>query len=210
MDRPTLADVRQAATRLTYTVFDGVDHAGVKKNYDLNIFGVRSANVQANRFDDWLGVYWMNWDVGDWEYHVWPATTDPGSYWLHNFKQEGVTGTAILVEGQYPSSHKIGLHRNEYVALIQNGPLRVYRDSKLDDILDMQPSTIEKGSGFGINIHRAWAYKAQGSVDKWSAGCQVFADPTDFAVFMEICARARNVWGPVFTYTLLTESQLAQ
>gem|GEM_PF-6033206 len=32
-------------------------------------------------------------------------------------------------------------------------------------------------------------------VDKWSAGCQVIADPVEFDVFMSLCRAASQVWG---------------
>lgn len=206
MEKPRLEQVKEAMNRLNYKIFDGIDSRGAKRNYDLNIFGVRSANIRAGKFDDWLGVFWMNWDKNKWEYYVWKATTDPGIYYLKN--PMNVRGTAILVEGQYRSSHRIGLHKNKYTALVQAGTVRVYRDSNKDDILDMDPDSIQQGA-FDINIHRANAYKASSSVDKWSAGCQVIADPGNFAKLMDICSEAAEMWGLYFSYTLLTEEQLS-
>jgi hypothetical protein len=97
---PALAQVTGAMKTLGYTLYDGIDRAGRKRNYDLNLFGVRTANIVAGAFDDWLGVFWMNWDSDGWEYHVWPATTDPGTFYLD--QPLNVSGTAILVDGRYP------------------------------------------------------------------------------------------------------------
>lgn len=202
---PTLAQVSGAMKDLGYTIYGGIDRSGRKRNYDLNIFGVRTANITAGAFDDWLGVFWMNWDTDAWEFHIWPATTDPGTFYLD--QPLNVSGTAIMVDGQYPYSYQSGLHKNKYEALVQCRPVKVYRDDNRDEILDMMPDTIQRGL-FGINIHRASADHRSTRVGKWSAGCQVVADPRDFAQLMDICSLAEDVWGPTFCYTLLLQEQL--
>ncbi|MCG8552170.1 MAG: hypothetical protein MI799_17345 [Desulfobacterales bacterium] len=53
---PTLAMVTEAMGKLGYKIYDGIDASGGKRNYDLNIFGVRSENTSPGAFDDWLGV----------------------------------------------------------------------------------------------------------------------------------------------------------
>ena len=40
------------------------------------------------------------------------------------------------------------------------------------------------------------------------AGCQVIAANDDFTLFMEICRKARNVWGNSFTYTLINSDDI--
>lgn len=202
---PTLSQIAGGMKTLGYTIHDGIDRSGLKRNYDLNIFGVRTANIAAGAFDDWLGVFWMNWDTDGWEFHIWQATTDPGTYYLD--KPLNVSGTAIMTEGQYLSSYRIGLHKGKYEALVQCKPVTVYRDNDRDEILDMMPDTIQNGL-FGLNIHRASADHRSIQVAKWSAGCQVVADPRDFAKLMDICRLSEDVWGPIFSYTLLLSSQL--
>ena len=80
--------------------------------------------------------------------------------------------------GAVRGAYKIGLHRGSYEALVQRGGrVRLYRDANMDDILDMEPEDISDPTYAGIKIHRA-STRDGGSenVDKWSAGCQVFAD----------------------------------
>lgn len=204
---PTLARVTGAMKALGYTIYDGIDRAGRKRNYDLNLFGVRTASVTAGAFDDWLGLFWMNWDTDGWEYHIFRATTDPGTFHLKS--PLNVSGTAIMVDGQYLSGYRLGLHKGKYEALVQCRPIKVYRDNDRDDVLDMMPDTIQTGL-YGLNIHRASADHRSTQVGKWSAGCQVVADPRDFARLMDICRLAEDVWGPTFSYTLLLEEQLKQ
>jgi lysozyme len=203
---PVLEQVRTAMEKQGYKIFDGRDSSGNKRNFDLNIFGIRTLNSTPGAFDDWLGVFWMNWDTDDWEYHIWNATTDPGQYWLTN--PLNVRGTAILTEGQHRSCYQIGLHKSKYEALVQSKPLKVYRDNDRDEVLDRMPDTIQRGM-FGINIHRASADHRSIQVGKWSAGCQVVADPRDFARLMDLCELAEDMWGPTFSYTLLAEEQLS-
>ena len=40
-------------------------------------------------------------------------------------------------------------------------------------------------------------------VDKFSAGCQVFANASDFFQFIQLCERHKQLYGNKFTYTLV-------
>ena len=117
-------------------------------------------------------------------------------------------GVAILVPGQYRGSHTIGLHQGKYEALRQQKPVKVYRDNNEDGKYDMIEENVKEGI-FGINIHKAGSRVAGSTqIDKWSAGCQVFAKESDFNQFMEICNKAKDVWGNSFTYTLIESKDI--
>ena len=179
-------------------------------NYDVNIVGVRNAdtnNEVTNKFDDCLTISYKN-ENGEWNFHCFEATTDPGSHWTEK-QLLNKNGVAILKEGQYRGSHKIGLHQGKYEALRQQRPLKVYRDGDKDDTYDFIEENVHEGI-YGINIHRATAREGGKSVqvDKWSAGCQVIAANDDFKLFMEICRKARDVWGNSFTYTLINSNDI--
>ncbi len=170
-------------------------------NYNLNIIGVRSSKREANSFDDWMLLCYKANDV--WITRIYPITTDAGTYWLKNPMDK--RGTAILVPNQYRGVYSIDKHLGKYFALCQrNGKVKTYRDNDRDKILDMDESTITEGM-FGINIHRSNPYKANISVDKWSAGCQVFQSVKDFDQFMTLCNKSKELYGNKFTYTLLLE-----
>lgn len=170
-------------------------------DYNLNIIGVRSENRVANSFDDNLILCYK--DNGVWITRIYDITTDAGIYWLEN--PSDVRGTAILVPNQYRGVYSIDKHRNKYYALCQrNGKVQTYRDNNKDEIIDMDDNRITEGM-YGINIHRSNPYSKSVSVDKYSAGCQVFSNPKDFEQFMDICYKAKNLWGNKFTYTLLLE-----
>ena len=70
--------------------------------------------------------------------------------------------------------------------------------------VNADPSTIQTGM-FGINIHRASAYRELENVGANSAGCQVFQDPSEFDIFIDICKKSKEFWGDKFSYTLLEQ-----
>lgn len=169
------------------------------KPNELNIIGERKDSTTSNSFDDRLFVFWSN-ENGKWEGREYQITTDPGTYWLKN--PMNVNGTAILKAGQYLNSHKIGLHRGEYSALVQANPVTVFRDYDRNAILDFNNGKEYTGL-FGINIHKASNVTSQ--VDKWSAGCQVFKNSEDFKDFMQLAQKHKEKNGDKFTYTLIDE-----
>ncbi len=169
------------------------------KPYQLNIVGLRSKNVNSNSFDDEIHVFYTKPD-GKWNYHIFPATTDPGTFWLNNptYPQ----GTAILAQGQNRNAYSIGLHRGKYEALVQVKPVTVIRDYDRDAILDFKNGSKETGN-FGINIHRAESTGSTKFIDQYSAGCQVFKDADDFYAFMQLCKLHAKLYGNSFSYTLV-------
>lgn len=176
-----------------------------KGAYNLNIIGVR-ANTNGkvtNLFDDILVLIYRT-NNGILQRKLYNITTEPGRYYMTN-GSTNYKGTAILVPGQYKSCWKLGKHKGQYKALVQAKPVKVYRDNNKNDIYDCEPSTIDTGV-FGINIHKAKGFSKQ--IDKWSAGCQVFANSADFALFIKICEKQNNLYGNSFTYTLIDEKDL--
>ena len=193
---PRLQKVISAVQKNGGTVF-----TSAKRAYNLNIVGIRNAYINAaNDFDDALCVFWF--DGHGWNEHFfYNFSTDPGKYWLANYGTR--KGTAILVPGQYRGAYKIDLHNGKYTALCQRlKPVKVYRDSNKNNILDKDPATIETGM-FGINIHRASLNRDSLKVGAWSAGCQVFRKSSDFDIFMNLCQNAAEFWDNEFTYTLI-------
>jgi hypothetical protein len=169
------------------------------KPYQLNIVGLRNTTTDSNRFDDEIHVFYKKPD-GKWDYHIYPATTDPGTFWLNN--PSYAQGTAILAQGQYKNAYALGLHKGLYEALTQQKPVTVIRDYDRDALLDFKNGTRETGN-FGINIHRAEISGTTKYINKYSAGCQVFQNANDFAAFMKLCEQHRKLYGNSFTYTLV-------
>lgn len=174
------------------------------KGYDVNVVGVRNSstgNDVTNLFDDIMTISYKD-ELGNWQFHEWPCTTDPGKKAVREYHNPN--GVARLVEGQYRSSHEIRKHQGKYDALCQKGELSVYRDSNRDMVFD--ETKIQKGSNFGVNIHHAGENSTL--VENWSEGCTVFKKIVDFNEFMKICYKARTIHGNSFTYTLIESSDI--
>ena len=174
--------------------------------FELNIVGVRSDSTRPNAFDDTIYVFFNN-SEGKLVEHKFQATTDPGTYWLKN--PMNPQGTAILKEGQYLNTYGLGLHRGKYMALVQKRPVTVLRDYDRNAVLDFLNGTPDTGL-FGINIHRASESGTTKVVEHYSAGCQVFANATDYLLFMTLCERHKQLYGNQFTYTLIDERALSR
>lgn len=196
----------------SFQILDSIKQAGYaafesETPYDLNLFGIRSADTTVNRFNDWVGCVYRDEGLV-WNCRSWAATTDPGLYWLEN--PSNVDGTAVLVPGQYRGVYKRDLHSGKYLALCQrNGPVDVWRDDDRDGVIDPDKSQVYSGF-FGINIHHASYTGTSTQVNKFSAGCQVIANIADFNRLMELSAKQieyHPTW-TAFTYTLLTEDQI--
>ena len=189
MTRPDRETVHAALKCKGYILFES------PKGYDLNIVAVRSAEPEPGAFDDWLTV---SWRAGEgWHCLAFPVTTDPGRHWLDHPMHPA--GTALLIPGQYRSSHHIAKHKGQYDALCQR-PGRA---------LPVWRKGVRHEDGYGLNLHRAAASGTTARVGRWSAGCTVFANADDFALFMGVCRIAARLWGNAFTYTLLEEGDLS-
>jgi hypothetical protein len=202
MEILTPENIKSYAAAKGYKFFDTPE-----KKLNINIIGVRRDNQGSNTFDDFLLVMYREEELM--VHHRWPATTDPGKYWLVN--PMNPKGTAILVPGQYSGTYKIGKHQNNYVALVQAKPVKVWRDNNRDEVIDYNSfhtaNPVDEGF-FGINIHRSNPYTESYAVNKWSAGCQVFKRVEDFDTFMNLCHESAKIYGPKFTYTLIEEKDL--
>ena len=177
-----------------------------QRPYELTILGIRSESTVPNRFDDQVHVLFKN-TTKQWIHYVFPATTDPGTYWLQN--PSSPQGTAILKQGQYKAAYQIGLHKGKYYALIQSKPVTVLRDYDRNAILDFKNGKEDTGM-FGINIHHASENGTTKTIDQYSAGCQVFANINDFNLFMKLCEVHKNQYGNSFTYTLIDKRAIVR
>ena len=194
----TREQIEGAVKAKGYAWFDDASNKG----FDVNIVGIRNSatgQVVTNAFDDTLTISYK--ENGQWKFHSWPATTDPGKKGVLEY--HNAAGVARLVEGQYRGSHTIRLHQGKYEALGQAKNVKVYRDANKD--LTYNEDKIQEGI-FGINIHKAGADSTY--VENWSEGCQVFKKSADFDTFMVICNKSKNIHGNSFTYTLIESTDI--
>lgn len=186
-----IKDIIRVMIRKGYTVFENDS-----KPLNINYVGIRDT-ASVNTFNDMFVMFWKY--KGQWSSFYRSGTTDPGTYWLNN--PMNTYGTAILKEGQYRGAWKLGLHQGKYKALVQRKEVTVIRDANKDGILDIEDGYEDTGF-FGINHHRANDKNESIQVDKWSAGCQVTANPHLYDIFIKICQESAEVWGEGLTYTL--------
>lgn len=188
-------------------LFDKKGYAYFKTGvYNLNIIGVRSnkTNEVTNTYDDCLVVIFNT--TNGWKKYIYTITTKPGLKYMEH--PTNIKGTAILAPGQYRGAYAIAKHNGKYDALCQrNKPVKVYRDNNCNRVYDYNPKIMDVGM-FGINIHRSNEFFTRGSIDGYSAGCQVFNDPREFFSFMSIVKKSAKIFGNCFTYTLVNESDL--
>ncbi len=184
---------------LKYNIF-----RGDQKNYDLNIVGIRNEGAEPNAFDDEIWVFWRF--ENRWTLKKFKATTDPGLTYLED--PLNAAGTAILKEGQYKGAWRLGKHHGKYDALVQASPVTVIRDFNRDNKFDFASGKEQTGI-FGINIHRSSATGESLFVNKWSAGCQVFARINEYNEFIGLVKKAIGEWGNSFTYSLINKRLMA-
>jgi hypothetical protein len=173
--------------------------------WDLNLVGVRrpwgDGREASDLFDDAIALAYTL--AGAPIVEVFRATTDPGRAYLGAPMRPD--GTAILVPGHYPGSHRLGRHKG-YPALVQAGTLRVWRDATKDHRYDVGPVHAAPPS-CGINIHAAAddvAGMVSARVGRWSAGCQVLQRRSALARLVAAAEGQRGAGlGDRVSYTLV-------
>jgi len=184
----TYAKLKAYCKKQNWAFFDDGD-------YNLNIIGIRAADRAVNTFNDVICVAFKQ--AGQPQLLVFNATTDPGAYYRNN--PLSVEGTAWLQAGQQRGVWQMGKHQGKYPALVQRKPIRFVRKSANGDVSEPETGYI------GINLHRASEAAIADTVDTFSAGCQVIADPLEYQLFIQLCALAAKRYGNAFTYTLIEE-----
>lgn len=201
----TIQKLQAIALEKNYKIFENDS-----KDYNLNIWNIRSSEKKSNTFNDICVIFWKYNEK--WHIETYTITTDPGLFYLK--KLINPLGTAILKPGQYLNSWSLGLHNGKYKALVQIKPITVIRDFDLDDELDFDcdltdilqdklypkknyyDNTLgqifeiqnpakkliyrESTGLYGINFHHSGKTFISKSISNWSAGCQVHYNYEDY------------------------------
>lgn len=192
--------------REAYKKIDAAFFSRDDKPFNLNIWGIRSADMTSDKYNDFIGfTYIFN---GKYFHKVFVATTDPGLYYLKNPMNSA--GAPLLVhDKQYRGVYQFGKHNpgkpTEHDALRQIKPMTYWRDNNRDDYRDCD-GPIHTSLSF-TNLHsRKPGSSMLATIGKTSAGCQVIASPSIyFADFIPVVKAAIPYWGDKFTYTLFFE-----
>jgi len=163
---------------------------------DFHLVGIRSQQSIPDKFDDQFYVI-ENYTVVGGPY--W-CTTNPGNDYL--LAPLNTKGAALLVaDKQYVNCFQKGLHKGK-PALIQCKDLLVFRDNDLDIYAEELGEPVVAPPECRIDIHRANEKWTSIIIGKWSAGCQVIANPVDFEQMLHLCNASAKGF---FTYSLLKE-----
>lgn len=177
------------------TVLAEIEAKGYQMIDTAHIIGFRTPRYQrkcCNKFVDYIAVI-----VDGKLYGPWKATTRPGLYYTVN-PMNG-KDTCSIYPSQYINCFQTGIYKT-YTAIRQIMPIKYY----VDDNKDAYHDDSEKKTQIAMrctHIHKAG--RASLLVDRWSAGCQVFANEADFNTFMKIVnKKGSGVNKDVYTYTL--------
>jgi len=167
----------------------------------MNNFGIRMNSEFTDHFDDALcQMHVMN---GDWILHAAKGTTDPGKEGL--LTPCRIEGCAIMKPGQYIDAYEIGMHFKTE-ALVQRGPISVYRDATKDLKYDYDEDSVMTGL-FAVDIHGPFGDGER--IGRKSLGCQVYKHQKDFDGFMVNNRWIRDTANmKKFTYTLFDVKDL--
>ena len=156
--------------------------------FELNIIGIRSENPREGFFDDEIHVFYTT-KKGEWEYRVYKASTDAGSFL-------GKGDYPLLAEGQYLDSFQWGEIKG-IPSLMAVKPLNVIVGYNRKSLLD-----VFNGRQGALRIDMAF-HPSTDQDTKEAGGLQVFEDQGEFAHFMRLCELHKKLYGNSFTYTLL-------
>ena len=178
--------------------------------YDLNLVGVRTANLASGLFNDWGYCFHQE----DRQIRAWGGvmsiiTTDPGQ--AAREKPMNRNGTALMCPGQYRGAYILGKHRN-YTALRQDRPIRFWRaQAEFWDDMDDLDDPVHLGlpvinEVIGAHHHRALDNVRLRSIGRFSYACQVWAEIWAYRMMIGLAQEAeRQRQFTRTTYTLLDE-----
>jgi hypothetical protein len=209
IQRKGLEDI---TTETIERTFDALGYPLDKKG-KINTFGIRSLDMTAGYFNDILGLYWVERN-GKPYIHLSSGTVDPGSYYLGNPMHKD--GTMVLAFQYCEDAYMLGYHRGQYEALVQRKSMEYYRITKEeyeeDNIGREEGKWIinlkDKPKYFsitGCNQHRASSFRELHEIGRYSAGCQVRNNPTQYQDFLRICKSSKQKF---FSYALFSEKRL--
>lgn len=192
--------------------YDEVKQAVIAKGYAfyqdelcLNFIWERTNDEITNVFSDFLHVCWVENDIA--RILTIPATTKPGlkGSILEPVTVEGITGTAIIIPGQYIDTwefHDTDKEFSQYPYFRQVAPVNYWRDGDKDTHIDEVNEQDNKI--FGTHWHRMSQTGTYGSgqVNNWSLGCMGAPEP-EWKKVLPIVRRYVEIFGTKATGTLI-------
>ncbi len=192
--------------------YDELKKTVLKKGYKfytddlkLNVVWERTDEIITNKFTDYLYVAYLEKDKK--KVICIPATTKPGLKGSIDspITHEGVTGTAIIVPGQYIDAWTFKDTTKEfsnYPYFRQYGKIDYWRDFDKDREVDRVQFQDDKV--FGTHWHKMSNTGTYGSglINNWSLGCMGAAEP-EYKKILPVVRASVSEHGPKFTGTIL-------
>lgn len=197
---------------------------GGKWHEEVNIFGIRvSENPLSDKFNDYIGIAFLDHPTQTWQWRLYKGTTDPGRQWIQS-SVNGGSGASFMGLGWQPDiwvvgAHKGRKHENGYQfvvdpALIALGAKqRVFRDRNQTG---KQEDEKEFTAWEDLNCHCAsFSYTGKDSelVGPWSAGCQVIQSRKDWNEFIGYIVNSQKYKADPksrWSYMLFSREQMPQ
>lgn len=171
-----------------------------------NIIGIRTNLQVPDVFNDVMCVVYK--DGGVEKLFTATFTSEPGV--AYQKKLLNPKGCWVMMPAQMVDAYTMGFHQGkaDHRALRSTGKIFGLRDADLDGIAGNSgtPAWAE-GSGIGANVHGANKAGVTSKIGPWSAGCMVLNDWKKKEEMMNILDKFYK--GQKYTYTLITESDLA-
>lgn len=172
---------------------------------NLNFVWERTSDVITNMFTDYVHIAYSENNVN--KILSLPATTKPGIKGSIDspITYEGITGTAIMVPGQYLSSWEFRDVYNEfseYPYFRQIKGINYWRDGDKDLIVDHVQQQNDKI--FKTHWHRMSQTATYGSglVNNWSLGCIGCPEPIWYAI-LPIVRESVKIYGVKFSGSII-------
>lgn len=188
-----------------------LDHKWHKGQGQLNCIWERTNEEITNRFTDLLHLAYIG-PMGQGLVLTIPATTKPGlkGAILEPTTVNGITGTAIIKEGQYIDAWQFRDTDQEfshYPYFRQVGPIDYWRDGNRDTHVDHVQGQEDKI--FGTHWHRMSQNNTYGSglINNWSLGCMGAPEP-EFEKILPLVRAHVKSYGPKFTGTVIESKNI--
>lgn len=160
-----------------------------------HLIAIRNKADMSDKYDDVF--YWIE-DGMIWDHYY--GTTNPGSYYLQNFINKAMGGTAIMATNQQLIDGFIKGEHKERQCWKQFKNMKIFRDADKD--LKSEEAGFPFVGKYGIHIHAMFKSTKSVRIFNWSAACQGMNDPVHWHDFI---TRSYIKCDQFLTYTLLSE-----
>lgn len=201
----TYSELKSALLKKGYKWFE--------KPMSLNFIWERTSYNATNVFDDWLHIAYLDHEGKERVIRI-AATTKPGVKGSLDspVTVQGITGTAIIKEGQYLSTWKFKdtfKEFSKYPYFRQIKGIDYWRDGNKNRLIDKINFQAQKI--FGTHWHKMSNVGTYGSglVNNWSLGCMGCPEPV-WKTILPIVRDSVKLYGDVFSGTIICSEDLMQ